>query len=737
LKPKSWIAPAVLLLISIGFYWKLVLTRDYVWFDSPDLAYIELPRLQFQARSIHNGTFPLWDPHLWAGLPLIGQAQPGPLYPLNLLLCLLPLKDGYLRLHLVNWYFVMERFLAALFCYWLCRDLGRSRAAAVLAGCGFGFAGFVGNVTWLDVVNGGITTPLVILFLLRALRGRRPAASAALAGVCLGLAWLSGHHEIPLMVSLAVGIAWAWHFIEAWRKTGRPVWRIARQAMLCLALGGLVGAAQLWPGMEFGRLAVRWAGAPDPLHWNERVPYLVHASLSLPPRGLLGTVLPAVGRWGEASAFVGFSLLALAAAGLLSAWREKTVRWLAALGAAALLYALGALTPLHGILYALVPGLEKARAPIRAVHLFSVAVPVLAAYGLDAILGGRQAAGVTWVRRIVAGLGGLIVAVVLVFAAAGKDAPDDRVLVAGILALVVAGVLLAAEHGKLATGSGAALLIAVTLAEAYTVGTWGFPHRLDKHHNQASAGLTGDRDVAAWLRAQPRPLRVAVNDQDVAMNFGDWHGIDMLQGYLAALPENIRRLEMHTPRTQRLLGVGYRLARQPAQPGEVDAFQGATGLHVYRVPDPMPRAWVVHEAFAAANEGELRARIADPALDFHRTAVMLGRPPALEACSGGEPVEWRRFAPNHLLLSARLDCRGMLVVADTFYPGWQATVDGHPAPVVEVYGALRGVVVGPGAHTVELRYRPLSVWGGTALTVLGLLAAAIVVLRSRREPVAI
>src|SRR6185295_19378663 len=119
-------------LLTIGFYWKLSLTRQYVWFDHPDMSYLEIPRLQFIANEVHQGRFPLWDPHIWMGQPLVGQTQPGPLNPLNLLFVMMPLRDGHLRPELLNWYFVLMHAVAALGAYALCRDLRRSRAASIL-----------------------------------------------------------------------------------------------------------------------------------------------------------------------------------------------------------------------------------------------------------------------------------------------------------------------------------------------------------------------------------------------------------------------------------------------------------------------------------------------------------------------------------------------------------------------------------------------------------------------------
>ena len=131
---RALAVPALLLLILILFYWKIVLTSQYTWLDSPDYAYQVLPWYQFQAAEWHSGRVPLWEAHQWGGQPLIGQAQPGVAYPLNWLLFRMPLRDGKIRRDYVHWYYVFIHYMAALFMYWLCRDLGRSRGAALLGG---------------------------------------------------------------------------------------------------------------------------------------------------------------------------------------------------------------------------------------------------------------------------------------------------------------------------------------------------------------------------------------------------------------------------------------------------------------------------------------------------------------------------------------------------------------------------------------------------------------------------
>src|SRR5271165_4227335 len=112
-------APLILLAISIGFCWKLVLTDQYTWLESPDLAYQVMPWLQFEAGEFHRGSFPLWDPYQWDGQPLIGQTQPGAVNPINWVLFSLPLHHGWILQSAMHWYYLLIHFIAAFGCYLL------------------------------------------------------------------------------------------------------------------------------------------------------------------------------------------------------------------------------------------------------------------------------------------------------------------------------------------------------------------------------------------------------------------------------------------------------------------------------------------------------------------------------------------------------------------------------------------------------------------------------------------
>jgi uncharacterized membrane protein YfhO len=118
-------------------------------------------------------------------------------------------------------------------------------------------------------------------------------------------------------------------------------------------------------------------------------------------------------------------------------------------------------------------------------------------------------------------------------------------------------------------------------------------------------------------------------------------------------------------------------------------------------------------------------------IDPRRTALMTDDSPALEQCEGDD-VNLTARGVNRVRMHVRMNCRGMVVMSETFFPGWVARVDGREVPIYEVFGALRGTLVERGEHSLELHYKPLSVYGGAVITTAGLLLAAGILLFAGR-----
>jgi len=143
---------------------------------------------------------------------------------------------------------------------------------------------------------------------------------------------------------------------------------------------------------------------------------------------------------------------------------------------------------------------------------------------------------------------------------------------------------------------------------------------------------------------------------------------------------------------------------------------------VYEMPG-LPRARLVAEAVVVPDDQAVR-RILDPAFDPERTVVLAEASPI--ALSGGEvegQVRWEERGINRMRLSVVSDRPALLVIADNWFPGWRARVDGQDAPVLRAYHSLRAVPVDAGTHTVELYYRSglLRVSLAISLAILALL----------------
>jgi uncharacterized membrane protein YfhO len=143
--------------------------------------------------------------------------------------------------------------------------------------------------------------------------------------------------------------------------------------------------------------------------------------------------------------------------------------------------------------------------------------------------------------------------------------------------------------------------------------------------------------------------------------------------------------------------------------------------------------WTVHEAVEIQDEEEVRDILRDEGFDLRHRTFLLGAAPRLEGCEGTDQVQLLERNSGSLTIQADMKCQGMVVIGDSYFPGWQATVDGKPVEIYEAYAAVRGVVVDAGRHEIEMKYRPRSAYLGLLMTALGLLGLFAVELWSRRR----
>jgi hypothetical protein len=417
----------------------------------------------------------------------------------------------------------------------------------------------------------------------------------------------------------------------------------------------------------------------------------------------------------------------------------------ASLAGFSLLLAMGGYTVLYGWLYRLVPGLGGVRAPARFVFLMDFALAALAALGLDALLHEQDERIRPALRRILRAVPWVIgavalLAVPLAFYALLTSQDKDPVIFMRVSAaanglvfftgLLIAGAGLfyvrwrggprPAVIGALAVG-----LLFFDLASlgsnvdvGYADPTTGFDHPAIIGFLESDPDLYRiDTRTDVWHVWQPdTPLLHGIFDVGGLINpltLADY------ERYWNSIPSRSSPL-------YDFLNAKYVIAAKDVTldwEKFVPVFDADPALNVYLNRRALPRALVVHRAIAAPDHGAALAALRAPSFDPATTVVVEGGEALQATPSAPAAIHVESFGLNEIRLRVDTPADAYLVLSEVWYPGWHASVDGAPAPVLRANYAFRAVPLGPGQHQVVLTFAPGSWRLGLAisgLTLLGL-----------------
>ncbi|MGH9591515.1 MAG: hypothetical protein ACRD5L_00380, partial [Bryobacteraceae bacterium] len=374
----------------------------------------------------------------------------------------------------------------------------------------------------------------------------------------------------------------------------------------------------------------------------------------------------------------------------------------------------------HGVAYALVPLVEKARSPGMATFLFDFAASVLAAFGAEQLWQARLSFDkLRAAYRLL-----YAAAAALVFLAAAKiDA--EAFCLAAFAALPGAILFHALRRERVRARTAAVLLALIALFELGNVTGLRFHYR--DRPDSVLRKLYENGGVAAFLRSRPERPRVELDRDLIPYNFGDWYGIDAFDGYTASMPLSVARIAGDYW-GRMLLSLRYSLGTKPAHENEAEIFSSG-GVKVYENPDAFPRVWSVHKISKLANDDEITGRMLASKSGMRSEAFLTKAAPQVDSCAGEDAAALASRGMNRLAVDARMNCKGMVIVSEVFAPGWRAYVDGKPETIWPAYTFLRGVVVPAGSHRIEMIYRPAPVILGATMTLLGAMISLFMLVR--------
>jgi len=697
----------------------------------------------FTADQLRQGHLPLWNPYVYCGMPFLGAAPAGVLYPPNWLDLVLSLPRS------INLTTALHVFLAGLFTYGWGLRRGLHPLAAVTAGALFMFSGafflhlYAGHLS----VSAMPWTPLVFVSLEGWIRTRSRGwilwGTAAIA-----MQIVTGDMQSCFYTAVAAGLVLAFGLIHT------PQRLKAIGGFLAMYAGAAaLGAFQLLLGFQAASESVRSRG----------VSYEFASTFSFAPENLLTLLAPGFfgdmvtmpywGRWylWEMCLFIGVCGLALAVCGAICGTR-KSRRSLVPLVVILLVLALGSNTPLFKVLYGCVPGFNRFRANAKFIAPASLCLTILAGSGLDHLLHSPRGN-----RRLALGLliAGIVVGSAAMALQSAALAPESRnwwaramqavngteesylptaaytnpasVMKAGVFAS--RGLFVAAAEFLILSGlvflAGVSRKVVYAIALMAIVEVFVFA-RSSRATFEVSS--TQSPKLKAFLDRHPGDYRIFCERMP---NIAMWLGQEDVWGYgqlmLKRYAEFMAFTQGQSPEgaTQYLdlsrfhplhAMLRWRFAFVP----------GTDGDRILTAKSVMSHLQLVYEYRVLSGRDEIFQAMNSPAFDPQQQAILETEPsPAPTPFVDIGTATIVDSSAGQLTVEANLPHPAILLITDAYSNGWQARpLEGsvqRAYTVVPANYVLQAIPLSQGHHLIQIEYRPAAFRVGAWISLAALL----------------
>ncbi len=746
-----------------------------------DLLGFSLPLKHYLAERLRGGSIPLWNPWILLGTPFFANLQSAVLYPPTAFL----LIDFPLGLNL----FLLAHYVIACSGAWMwLRDRRLGVTAAAIGASVFSLGGYLVSVMNLtNHLQGSAWAPWALFVWGRHVR-LRSATTLATFIVTICVQFLGGSPE-SLLITLTVLACWTlYDRAPRWAEVASLAvdlaLALALVAGLCAIqilptieyLGQSVRAGPLsWGEVSF------WSLQPVSLlqllfpHSSVLLPADEAHSLGSGFENKLSLLQ---------SLYIGIGPLCLAVCGLTYG-RERRF-WSSVVGVAMIL-ALGQHTPVFRWLYDAIPTVfGRFRYPEKfflAVHL---GLTIAVAEGAQCVTARRTDAERTlWIAvAVFASVAGLFCVLRwttplgllrLVAILSGKFLPLSQFVTLALdvyrkaqrllLILAALGAIVVLRRHVLGETSAKLLLaalVAVDLASAnrdLNVSlSW---HALQQaellvpaaeihasrrriyQYQVVDAPGGGDHRLTRWFhstrasddlsRTYFELWRALYANAGIVHKIGNVSGGDgIARASDAALLEVL--LGLPIDRGIALLatyGAGYLIGPDLLDAPGLEPIPASepTPYHAYRIRNSLPLVYAASRLEVAPDLGSAFQKLISPGFQAGEEALVEALPPGWKNGEGSEQsaarVELVEHSPEIWRIVVDAPSRTFLVVNESFFPGWTATVDSTPASVYRVNAIVRGLPIEPGRHQIEFRYRPDSLRRGAAMSIVSIVASGL------------
>jgi hypothetical protein len=719
-----------------------------------DIGRYYYPSRFFVTESLSSGYFPFWNPYISCGYPSFASLQQATFYPLTLLHQVFPFFTGF------NYFFIAHFLIGGLGAYLLLRKFNLSQFGSLTGALCFAFNGyFMSMLNILTTLSSVAWLPWALLCFKSNLGSKRPGTMLVITTLILIMQFFAGQPEIVFLTLVILLLYLVYYAVAAEKGAIRSVIvKEGKKLLLVVLLFILATAVQLVPFLEIIRLSIREAAtAVNNTVWSfhplEAINFIIPSFSS----DLFAGSSFWFGQGWLRSGYLGIIVLLLLAFSWNGSQPEK--KYLLLIGVLGLLLAFGKYLPGLYWIYEYIPGLNAIRYPVKYLVLFYFAAALLAAFGAEAMREKEQSRALNRLLYLVLALAvmaygalmygqngiygllekkyfsGLVPLEKYVFYHQAPGVLNDIAMGAVLLILLISLLFLRKRGiitGRVFKGSFIVLLIGslaygtyqsepVVAKDYYTLpteNTWFLKDRLQreriyltpKSSSEAVKHLTVYPEVDFTEEFYKRQKVVLPNLQVV-------HHLFALDGYESIKLKNnehIINLIASRPldtsaKYLDLLGVKYLLSFFPIKLPQFTRDR-EDYISFYRNRHPLRRLYLFDQARFVDTEGEMDLILDREDFDPLREVLITGRDTS-QGNSGVKPtgnpaVSISNYENNRVVIQAFTPGGGWLVLADTFYPGWQATINGASARIYQADYMLRAVRTPAGNSEIVFDFRP-------------------------------
>jgi hypothetical protein len=738
----------------------------------------------FEKWTAEQEELPMWYPHVFGGIPVLGAPVGGPLAPLSQLKEIIP---PHVVLALT---FIILFFLAGLGMYLYLKKIGLSPYSAAV---GAVIYQFIGNLATTPAAGhsgraASIALFPLMLFLIHSGLSSKRLLYFVLMSLVTAFAFYEGHFQITYYALLFIlGYVIYYFIIHRRELSAKDIVRIIVYGLVAVTLIFLLMAAVWLPVL--GGLGTAARGVERGYEYT--------TSWSLPPLELIDLFIPTFSGllenyWGFNAfkihlEYFGIIALVLAFFTVIFWWKKRYVKYYVFIIIIVLLIALGSATPFFRIVYTIIPGFRLFRAPSLIFYLISFSVVVLAAIGFDNFVvkkhEDRDQKRLNKKFTVTAGIVLAVFIIVALIFTAGKNSITESMqdslypklvnavgsqaakvkitnlranfpnLIQGtwrsfIFIIIVCSILYLSIRKEIKPWIVAAVLIIVILVDLFPL--------VKKYVPEAPSPEAYYRadDVVTYLKRDTSIYRVFPLQYEHAKDlFLLYHDIESAGGYI---PNPIQRYQdfigagtsvmfsplnlIQYPKFIDMLNIKYVIA--PNLPEDISQYDPqsqqyimdmknylsrfervATGraYTIYLNTNVLPRAYIVGD-YQIIEESKVLDYMKSPAFDPQKS-IILEHDPEVPHPAGEVPfikTHIIQYSANKVVCMTECMYAGFLVLADNWHPDWQVSVDGKKEKLYIANYTFRAVYVPAGKHAVIFAYVSPHFNSGRIITLVAL-----------------